>query len=402
MRLAALVLVGACATRAAPHNVKVPDAGVSIALYALGTTAFGVVDDRRWLEVNGGSIMLANIDPGAALASLVIEPTSAELRIGTCVRDRLPDPPPAVVRKGPVLPPEPPRRTRENRPPPQQPPPRPPREQASEPRFAPSVRCDVSAKPGRYLVRIVYVTTRLNYRAQHDVDVTGRGARVTSRFAIATPPWNEHADVVLYDGVPGGERTPTEVVRGAIALDGSTAVLAIPPRDVDGQVRRIYDGAFIGSENPADPMWGQTTTNAIWVALELFALHLAPGPVHVHLELPGEGIRDLDVPAASRKQSESELRLPLWIDEALRGTRVRVVEYNDGAAMTERILLGVANLGDTPREVWIEEHLRAATKRKLERAWPKKPLAVGDVLRSKLDAKPGRIERTGYTMQYEF
>jgi len=391
---AAFVLLAACASHQTPRNEKTPEAGVSIALYAQDTTAFGVVDDRRWVEVAGDSIMLANVDPGAALASLVIEPSDPALRIGTCVRERLPDPPPKsdppIIRR--IEPPRAGVRVRE----------RPAAVVPIEPRFAPAVRCDVSGRPGRYLVRIVYVTSRLAYRAQHDVDINTGGARVTSRFAIATPYWHERADVVVYDGVPGGEHTPSEVVRGSIELDGSTAVLALPTRDAEGHVLRVYDGAVIASEDTTDPAWGKDSTGAIWVSLELKKLRLAPGPVHVHLELPGEGIRESDVSASSRKGTDDELRLPLWIDETLRGTRQRVVEYNDGAALTERVLLGVANLGDTPREVWIEEHLRTASKRKLERAWPKKPIAVGDILRSKLDAKPGRIERTGYTLEYEF
>ncbi len=135
--------------------------------------------------------------------------------------------------------------------------------------------------------------------------------------------------------------------------------------------------------------------------LELAKLRLAPGPIHVHLEL--DGVRDLDVPMSARKQLDGDvLRLPLWVDDSLRGSRQRTVELNESGAITERLVLGVANFGDTPREVWIEEHMRAASKRKLDRAWPKKPTAVGDVLRSKLEARPGRIERTGYTLEYEF
>jgi hypothetical protein len=95
--------------------------------------------------------------------------------------------------------------------------------------------------------------------------------------------------------------------------------------------------------------------------------------------------------------------LPLWVDDDLRGMRSRTVEYNDGGTLAERLVFGIGNMGDTAREVIIEEHLRPAAHRKLERAWPGKPAAAaGEILRSKVDAKPGRIARTGYTLEYQF
>src|SRR6185503_1293620 len=124
-----------------------------------------------------------------------------------------------------------------------------------------------------------------------------------------------------------------------------------------------------------------------------------------HLDLAGEGLRDLDVVQASRKQDDAPdapLRLPLWIDERLRGSRVRLVEYNDGSSITERYMFSVANTGDVEREVFVQEPMRAASRRKLDRAWPKKPTADHNVLRTRLDVKSGGIERTGYTMTYDF
>jgi hypothetical protein len=144
---------------------------------------------------------------------------------------------------------------------------------------------------------------------------------------------------------------------------------------------------------------------AIWVWLELAGLRLAPGPVHVHLDLAGEGVRDFDVAQASRRGDDgagAPLRLPLWVDESLRGTRVRVVEYNDGASLAERYMFSIANTGDTAREVWIEEPLRKATRRRLARAWPTKPTAANDVLRGRLVVRPGGLARAGFTMTYEF
>src|SRR6185503_19371705 len=108
---------------------------------------------------------------------------------------------------------------------------------------------------------------------------------------------------------------------------------------------------------------------------------------------------------ASRKQDDTPdaaLRLPLWVDESLRGARVRLVEYNDGSSITERYIFSIANTGEDVRDVLVEDPMRTAAKRKLDRAWPKKPTADHNVLRAKLSVKPGRIERMGYTMTYDF
>jgi hypothetical protein len=410
VRAALFALVAACSSHSTPLSSRAGAAGITIALYARGDQSFAVVDDRRWVSIAGASLMLANIDPGAELASLVIEPQDAALRIGPCVRERLPDLAPkdpleeyAEIQRE--------RRALELR----------LRlehaigsgsgsaQKPAEPegdRFVPVVKCDASGKPGRHLVRVIYVTKRIGYRAQHDIEIKDdKRAQVTTRFAIMTPIWQQRAELVLYDGVPGGDRSPREVARGPVTLDGSTAVIAVPTREVASQVRRVYDGAVITSEDSSDVMWGHDSVQAVWVWLELAKLRLAPGPVRVHLDLPGEGIRDLDVAATSRKQDDTPdaaLRLPLWVDESLRGSRQRIIEYNDGASLQERYLFGIANTGDATREVWIEERMRTAAKRRLDRAWPKKPTADRDILRTKLEIKVGRIERAGYTLTYDF
>ena len=413
MRLAgAALMLAACGARATPTNAKPPDAGVTIALYDDGGEGYGLVDDRRWIDIAGTTLLLPNIDPGAELASLVIEPASSALRVGPCVRERMPELPerdPLDVfaeqqreRRAAEL-----RRRIETRlrTPPAPEPPKPVEPGAD--RFVPAVACTAFAPPGRYFVRLLYITKALGYRAQHDIDVrTETRAQVTSRFAITTPVWQGRAVLVLYDGMPGGEHAPREVARGSAPLDGSVSVLAVPMREVDATLRRIYEGAVVTSQDSTDALWGQDSVQAIWVWLELAKLRLAPGPIRVHLELPGEGIRDLDVPTPSRRQDpaapDALLRLPLWVDESLRGSRQRIVEYNDTASLTERYIFSVANTGDAARVIYIEEPMRKATKRKLDRAWPRKPTAEGDTLRAKLDVKPGRIERTGYTLTYDF
>lgn len=377
------VACGACGAdrRVAPAAPAAPAntlrEGLSIALYDHhGDGAYAVVDDRRWVDVTGDALVLDHVDPGAALSSLVIEPLAGgALDVGSCLRDRIPDPPAVVAAEG-------------------QPPAVPVRA-----RFAPVLRCAVHAVQGRHLVRVLYVSPALGYRAQHDLTMTAPDrATVTSRFAIVTPVWHARADVTLFDGRTGGEQPPREIARGPILLDGGTAVIAVPPREVGAALRRVYRGA--GSDDGDSPHDSQP---AVWVWLELDerALALAPGPVHAHVALPQEGVRDIDVPAAGRRQAAAMLRLPLWIDDQLRGKRDRWTGSPDDQAGTDRLTVSVANTGAVTREVWIEEKLRPARRRTVTHAWPGAPTIVKNLLRMKLTVHAGRIEHAGFEITSE-
>ena len=399
MRLAWVPVLAACAGHhASTPAVTTQEAGISIAIYDGGGTSYGVVDDRRWVTIAGGGLELDHIDPGAALASLVIEPLGGEpITIAQCARARLPETPSkptTVIYPG----------VRSSR----RPMPKPvvkTRPAVTVDRFDTTVRCAATGGTGRHLVRILYVSTTLTYRAQHEFLVTTADhATVTSRFAIETPAWHDHAELALFDGIPGGERLPHEVVRGGVTLDGSIAILAVPAREVPARLRRVFDGAVATPELPgSDAAWYGDSVKTVTVWLELPGLRLAPGSVRAHVEVPGEAVRDIDVSEPPRQQASSDapLRLALWADDTLTGTRQRFTDQAD-TQLAERVMQSVANLGDMPREVWIEEHVRPARRRKIERAWPSKPMSGDDVVRSKVIVKPHAIERVGYTLEYEF
>jgi hypothetical protein len=346
-RLAALAVVAACHPHA-PLPAPLPE-GVTIAVYE----RFSVVDDRRDVTVDGDTLALEHVDPGAALASLSIE---SDLTVGACRRE--------VANKA-----------------------------------AGTVHCEVVSPraPGRHRVRLVYVSTALRYRAEHDVTVAADRAHAVTRFAVETPAWGERAELVLFDGAPGGDHPPREVARGVATLDGTTAILATAERDVPATLRRVYDGAVLGDLPASDAAWGRESQPSVWVWLELDGLSLAPGPVRVHA-----GEREVIVPAEGRRTGHHLVRLPLWVDADLRGLRARFVDLGEGAGLAERFLLGIASNASDPREVWIEEHVRPARRRRIERAWPARPVLAGDVLRTKLVVKPGTIERTGFTIAYDY
>jgi hypothetical protein len=388
------VLGAACgpaggAAPAAPSHAA--SAGVSIAIYDPdGLDAYGVVDDRRWLDLAGGALEIDRVDPRAELPSLVIEPLAGgALEIGTCLRDRIPTAPATAPASAHAV----------------ATPASPPAVAPLHAAVAPVLRCTARGAPGRYLVRLLYVLPGLGYRAQHDVTVTAADrAAVTSRFAIVTPAWQVRAELALFDGAPGGERPFRELARGTAMLDGGTAVITIPPHVVPAQLRWIYDGAVIahGSDDPSprDPQWGQKSQPAVWVWLELAAPKLAPGPVRAHVERAGEATRDIDVPAEGRRTTTAGVRLPLWIDDQLRGRRERRSDAGD-TALTDRFQLAVANLGEATRDVWIEERLRPLRRRTVTGAWPSEPTIVDSRLRLKLTVRGGKIEHAGFEVAYE-
>jgi hypothetical protein len=122
----------------------------------------------------------------------------------------------------------------------------------------------------------------------------------------------------------------------------------------------------------------------------------------VHVDLPDEGSHDADLDAQARDQTDAQLRLRLWPDDVLHAMRQRSNDYSEGAELSERIVLSVANVGTAPREVWLEEKLRPARRHALERTFPGKAVAEHDVVRAHVTVLPGKVEHVGFTVAYEF
>jgi hypothetical protein len=123
--------------------------------------------------------------------------------------------------------------------------------------------------------------------------------------------------------------------------------------------------------------------------------------VRVHVELAGQPIRDIDVPALGRRTVAGALGLPLWIDEDLRGRRDRWSRPHDDTGIADRFSISIANVGATQREVWVEEALRTARRRTVRNAWPGAPVLLETRIRLKLTVAPGKIERCGFEVDYE-
>jgi len=379
-RLAASVLA-ACSHSAPLAASRQPLAGVSIAIYE---NSYSVIDDRRWVDSDGKQLVLEHVDPGAALASLVIEELAGDqLAIGRCERDRVPQATDALGKAQRDA-----RLAHKGTPGP------------ARDVFVPVVRCAVAGAPGKYLVRMLYVSQQLRYTAEHELAVTTPGhARVQSHYTVVTPAWGERAPaspaeaiVTLFEGTPGGEHPPVEIARGAITLDGSTAAIAGPVRDVPAELRRVLRAESLDATAPAMPVWA-------W--LELPKLRLAPGLARVHVELPGEDAGDYEMPVEP-PVDDDELRLRLFADATLKGTRQRTSDYSEGAELAERLVLSVANTGTVAREVWLEEKLRPSRRHAIERAWPIKLGAQHELVRTRVVVQPGKSEHVAFTVAYDF
>ncbi len=415
VRWVAVALLAACGhgTPAREPLGGAPAEGISIAIYASPTTGYAVVDDRRWIEVAGDTVLLDRIAPSAQLASLVIEPLGGEsIHVGACARERIDDSAEALASLAEARGPRPKKMivihsaedserfhyedTGQVEP-------------AILPRpsvLSPLVRCRIHARPGKHLVRVMQVTTDLAFTTRHQVTMTSpERAIVVTRFALETPAWQaQRAQVVLYDGVPGVHAAPRELVRGAVVLDGSTGILAAEPRELAARLRSIYDGAKPDDEEtkPSDIVWNRESRHQVWVWLEMTGTTLAPGPIRTHVELPDQPARDIEVEPDLQRTTEDTTRWPLWIDEDLIGARQRVIERADGVVIADTLQLAVSNLGSQQREVWIEERLRPAKRRAVTRTWPSRPTFAKDVARTKLVLAPGATQRIGFTIEYEF
>ncbi|MFN0253179.1 MAG: hypothetical protein ACKV2T_40270 [Kofleriaceae bacterium] len=400
-----VVALGACRPRPPVEIATTPSAGVSIMLYQLGDQSYSVVDDRRWVDVRDGILVLEKLDPGATLPTLVLESLGGStLVVGACSRDIAEAPeetPKKRATREPVLDfddvleavaSEPPIDAGDI-----------PAGAKSDAVIATSaVRCAVTGPAGKHLVRVLYVSSTLSYRAQHDIAMTAaEHAMLTTRYTIATPAWGGKADVVLYDGMPGREQAPVEIARGQVVLDGSIAVLATPTRAIDARLRRVYSGEMSNTSNDDDST--SDSVNAVWVWLELELARLASGPVHATVRLVDEDEHDVEVPQAGREQGARSMRVPLWIDPSLRGSKVRRRVGRENADMAEWFSVAITNTGTQPREVWIEQTLQEGARRRLVTyGQPTKPTLGAKRARAKLVVAPQRSARLAYTITYTY
>jgi hypothetical protein len=381
-----LALAGCPAKRTVVENIALPPAGTTLAVY-LGKdpgSAIALIDDRQHVAVANHAILLDRIEPGAH--PILIEPLDDRqpFRIGACTRERvanssldllgmprvaaksgqprqrLPTPPPGVV--------------------------------------APQLRCAVTASPGPRLVRVVQHAPLPGFQTFHEAHYDGGArAKLTTRFVLKSPAWGkQRASLTVFDGLPGGDRSPSPIARGEVVLDGTTTVLANPPIDVPARLRVIYDGGVASTVSPTDLAWRRDSKTVVATVLELDGAELPAGQIGVHFS--SLQLRDATVAQRDRERIGDTLRLPLDAVTALRGER-RTTADRTGKLIEQRITITVSNVSDDARPVSIEEQLRPGVKHtRLE--LPPTAKLVGDTVRADVVVPPHGNQRIEIKVTY--
>jgi len=400
-----------------------------------GATAY--VDDRRWIDLPpGGELVLPELAPGAQLDSLVVEPLDAPGAIAVVSCARAPTFAGLLAGKGGAARPASDRalaagaalvgrrvgitfagggrtagvvrsvdddglwldqggqRVRVER--------------ALIVRLhveapaAADVHCRVRGRPGRHLIRIAYAAAGVTWRAVHRIDAVlgqGRSGRATVRsgFRVAAPGWTGAAAVTLWRGLPGAGAPPARVWSGSLELDTEVTVWT-PPRQAPVHVVDVYRGAVAGGlEAPSDPYWRQSSQSGVYAWL-VVDLPLERGAAVVAAAPAGDAPRTVQ---AQVEPDGARARVALWRERELRGLRVKTPISAGDHALRERLSFSIANSGDGPREVWIEEELRPARSVKVGSGKPRFTRRDGWI-RTRVTAPPGGLAHARVQLDYGF
>ncbi len=380
MRALLFVLLAGCpAKRHAVETVATPPEGTAMAVY-LGKDpgrAIALIDDRQRISVANNTFLLDRVEPGSQ--PLVIEPLDPQpFRVGACAHERvagssldLLGTPRVSAKPGQ---------------------PRPPLPILPPGVITPQLRCAVTAAPGTHLVRVVQHTPLPGFHAFHTAHYDGgERAKLTTRFVIKSLTWGkQRAALTVFEGLPGGDRSPSPIARGEVVLDGSTTVLANPPIEAPARIRVIYDGGVTAATAlPTDPAWRRDSRTTVATVLELDGVDLAAGQIEVRFS--GVQLRDVTVAQRDRGRVGDTLRLQLDSVTTLRGERRNTADVStgkSGTSITNKITITVSNLSDEPKPVSIEEQLRPGVKRVTTQLPPTAKL-VGDTVRADV-VVPGR------------
>jgi hypothetical protein len=219
-----VALASAACERAVPTLAPLPRApvseGIDIALLVEHASARAWVDERRWVDVKAGEVVLDHLPNKLELATLTVEAVESTLALDGCVRA------------------------------------------AGEP----SVRCRVRGNAtGRHFVRLGYALPT-PVEVVHDVVINSPAtATLTSTFKFTAGATSAGASVAAYG------RSRAVLATGRVALDGNSVTVAVPAREIAIRNVTVY-APQSGAENPK-PM--------LIAYLELVGARTVAGSVHV-------------------------------------------------------------------------------------------------------------------------
>ncbi len=230
----------------------------------------------------------------------------------------------------------------------------------------PGLRCRVTSRaPGRQLVRLCYASPGFGWTASYRVELAGEAAitaaPLTPRYTIVAPglPTPRAATVRLVAGLPEGPIAPAEAWRGALTVGGGPVVVTGATEARPARTGWVYRGALpLADDGPAGAYWHAASHGLVWRELAL-----APAPTDVagplEVVLDGDATRRVRaaLPAPALEPAIA-VRVPLATSATLIGYRHKRELARDDRHVVDEILYSVANHGDRPVEVTIEEELR--------------------------------------------
>lgn len=240
----------------------------------------------------------------------------------------------------------------------------------------PTLRCEIeSRRPGRHLVRVTYATTGVTWSAAHTIaSLPDGGAGVPGAVASidlvtaytltadALPsPRAAHVQLVL--GLPGESEPPETVWRGDATIGGGPVRVASAPVSRRARIDRVYRGAEEDPvANPRRAEWREMSTSAVWRVLAFERTPAdAPGPVRVALRDASDTVRWVDGEIAGSVVDTAAVRIALVLEPDLVGFR-RKLGRELRQAIVDEVSYSVANRGEAPVEVLVEEPLRGVAR----------------------------------------
>jgi hypothetical protein len=350
--LLGLALVACTPPRRVSEPSAPPREGLSIAMYSDGMRTLSLVDDRRTIEVRSSALVIDPIEEGAELASLVVEPASAAgqgLVVEACRR--------------------------------------------ATPR---SVHCTVRGASGPVFVRILYVSSSMSFKANHYVVVAGPRASITTHFVLELPAWGRRAAITLHDGIPGRAQSAAQIGAVERDLDGTTAVIETPERDVQARRLLVFDPMRTVDDELRDEEVSAAMRSHAWEWIELVDTSLSTGFVRAIVDVESENPADTEASTGQLVRVDGNLRIPVRPDEHVRGHRERF-----GSPGRDQFQFVLTSSDVKPRHVLVEESLRSASTRTIEDGAPHPPTIVDDVARLELDVPASGSVRARFVVRYE-
>ncbi len=279
---------------------------------------------------------------------------------------------------------------------------------------ATALRCAVhAARPGRHLVRLSYATTDVSWRASYRIVLPGAGAEagvdavaVVPQLEIHAPgfPARRTARVRLIAGLPDDDEPSVEAWAGEVTVGGGVVAVRGPSSRRRARVDRVYRGAIADDdESPRSLEWRTASAGTVWRELAFERLPTdVPGILRVGVA-DDDGVAgwiDGTVPAAN-DGDPPVVRLPLWIEPDLVGFRRKSGRDLDGTGVIDEVVFSVANRGDRPVTVRVEEKLRGLVR---PRVVFERPAGVGTLRRDRwattLELAPGAVGQGVVVFEY--